>query len=195
MNINKRKNLKHKWNFTASTAITEPGDRKRADVGTEPGSPAPRHTRYQVFKLISFFLPFFPRFSVFSIALVTYRTTQHRMMTTNIHTDGGIRTHCPRNQADKTHASDRATTENQLSYDGELKENFLYWTCKVTVKKVENKIITNSGMSIPNILARESEEGPLPYCKTGAQSDGNGSPCEMNPITSKSRPSLQNSNI
>jgi hypothetical protein len=82
-----------------------------------------------------------------------------------------------------------------MSYDGELKEDLFYWTCKVTVKKVENKIITNSAMSTPNILARKSEEGPLPYCKTGAESDGNGSPCEMNLITSKSRPSLQNSNI
>jgi hypothetical protein len=28
-------------------------------------------------------------------------------------------------------------------------------------------------VSTPNILAKESEEGPLPYCKTGAESEGN----------------------
>jgi hypothetical protein len=28
----------------------------------------------------------------------------------------------------------------------------------------------------PNILARKSEEGPLPYCKIGAKSEGNNQP-------------------
>jgi hypothetical protein len=29
---------------------------------------------------------------------------------------------------------------------------------------------------MPNILARESEEGPLPFCKIGAESEGNNRP-------------------
>jgi hypothetical protein len=54
----------------------------------------------------------------------------------------------------------------QLSYDGELEKKYFYWTYKVTLEKVRNKIVCykrNSGVSAPNILVRKSEEGPLPY--------------------------------
>jgi hypothetical protein len=52
---------------------------------------------------------------------------------------------------------------------------FLKFSFGLTVKKVENKIVCykNSGMSTPNVLARKSGEGALPYCKTKAKSEGN----------------------
>jgi hypothetical protein len=31
-------------------------------------------------------------------------------------------------------------------------------------------------MSTANILARKSEKSPVPYCKTGAESEGNNQP-------------------
>jgi hypothetical protein len=34
----------------------------------------------------------------------------------------------------------------------------------------------NSEVSTPNILTRKSEEGPLPYCRTGVESEGNNRP-------------------
>jgi hypothetical protein len=50
-----------------------------------------------------------------SQGLYLYRTTQHRKPRTNIHALSGIRTHDPRNQPVKTHASDRtATVTGQL---------------------------------------------------------------------------------
>jgi hypothetical protein len=47
--------------------------------------------------------------------------------------------------------------------------------CKAAVKKMENEMVFhgNSGVCTPNILARKSEEGPLPYIKTGAMLEGN----------------------
>jgi hypothetical protein len=45
-----------------------------------------------------------------SQGLYLHRTTQHRMTRTNIHALSGIRTHDPRNQPAKTHASDRTAT-------------------------------------------------------------------------------------
>jgi hypothetical protein len=36
-------------------------------------------------------------------------------------------------------------------------------------------------VSTPNILAKRSEEGPVPYCKTGAESDGNN---QLGPLVS-----------
>jgi hypothetical protein len=44
---------------------------------------------------------------------------------------------------------------------------------------VENKTVffqRNGGVSTPNILARKSEEGPPPYCKTAAESEGYNQP-------------------
>jgi hypothetical protein len=45
-----------------------------------------------------------------SQGLYLHRTTQHRKTRTNIHALSGIRTHDPRNQPAKTHASDRTVT-------------------------------------------------------------------------------------
>jgi hypothetical protein len=40
--------------------------------------------------------------------------------------------------------------------------------------KISNKMVQpNGGVSTPNILARKSEEGPLPYYKTRAKLEGN----------------------
>jgi hypothetical protein len=66
----------------------------------------------------------------------------------------------------------------QLSYDGELKKESFYWTYKVAMKKVENKILyyKETAECTGNILAKKSGEGPLPYCKTGAESEGNNRP-------------------
>jgi hypothetical protein len=50
-----------------------------------------------------------------------------------------------------------------------------YETYDATVKEVENKTVLlqrNSAMSTHSILARKSEEGPPPYCRTGAESEG-----------------------
>jgi hypothetical protein len=43
------------------------------------------------------------------------------------------------------------------------------------VKKMKNKIAFSKEMvvSTPNILARKPEESPLPFCKIGAESEGN----------------------
>jgi hypothetical protein len=63
-------------------------------------------------------------------------------MRTNIHARRRIRTHDPSNQVAKTHTSEHTATETgQLSYDGGLKKRSFHWTYRVTVKKVENKIM------------------------------------------------------
>jgi hypothetical protein len=63
----------------------------------------------------------------------------------------------------------------QLSYRRQRNGISFYETHENIAKNVENKTILqrNSGVSTPNILARKSEEGPLPYCRTGAESEGN----------------------
>jgi hypothetical protein len=37
----------------------------------------------------------------------------------------------------------------------------------------------NGGVSTPNILARKAGKGPLPSCKTGAESEGNNRPVSL----------------
>jgi hypothetical protein len=48
--------------------------------------------------------------------LYLHRITQHRKTRTNIHDLSGIRTHDPRNQPAKTHASDRTATVTDIYY-------------------------------------------------------------------------------
>jgi hypothetical protein len=63
-----------------------------------------------------------------SQGLYLHRTTQHRKTRTNIHALGGIRTHDPRNQPAKTHASDRTATVAGEGYRHTVfKENSLYY--------------------------------------------------------------------
>jgi hypothetical protein len=50
-----------------------------------------------------------------SQGLYLHRTTQHGKTRTNIHALSGIRTHDPRNQPAKTHASDRTATVTGLA--------------------------------------------------------------------------------
>jgi hypothetical protein len=62
---------------------------------------------------------------------------------------------------------------------------------EVIVKKVENKIVLQrkSVVLTPNISAKKSEEGPLPYCKTKAESEAFNH--QLGPLVSK----LQTTNI
>jgi hypothetical protein len=66
-------------------------------------------------------------------------------------------------------------TSYQLNFRGEHKGAYYCETYEETAKKVENQIVLkrNTGVSTPNILASKLEEGPLPYCRAGAESEGN----------------------
>jgi hypothetical protein len=57
-----------------------------------------------------------------------------------------------------------------------VSQHEIFQPLKITVKEVENKIAyykETVGVLEPNILARKSEEGPLPYCKTRNESESN----------------------
>jgi hypothetical protein len=76
----------------------------------------PRECEAKVLPAFTFFLysfplsPLFPVCLFFPVALITYRTIQHRKTRTNIHARSRIRTHDSRNKVTKTHASYRTTT-------------------------------------------------------------------------------------
>jgi hypothetical protein len=64
-----------------------------------------------------------------SQGLYLHRKTQHRKTRTNIHALSGIRTHDPRNQPAKTHASDRMATVTDYVSFIRLR---LYFVCQLT---------------------------------------------------------------